>query len=181
MGMNPLKEMRREPRYIATAAGPAHRLGHQQPGRIERVRFRVAAADSCFMRRSQVLREQPNRKIKCVLCPRSCVIDDRERGYCGVRENRGGTYYTLVTPACARRTSTRREETILSFLSGNAGLLHRHGGLQRELQDVPELEISQARPEQVESRYLPRASGVSGEAERLPVDRLHLQRADHLL
>ena len=38
----------------------------------------------------------PDRKIKCVLCPRQCVIDDLERGYCGVRENRGGTYYTLV-------------------------------------------------------------------------------------
>ena len=38
----------------------------------------------------------PNRKIKCVLCPRECVIDDQETGYCGVRENYGGTYYTLV-------------------------------------------------------------------------------------
>ena len=34
----------------------------------------------------------PNRKIKCVLCPRECVIDDQETGYCGVRENYNGTY-----------------------------------------------------------------------------------------
>ncbi len=32
----------------------------------------------------------------CRLCPRNCRLGDKERGYCGVRENIGGTYYTLV-------------------------------------------------------------------------------------
>ena len=27
-----------------------------------------------------------HKKIKCKLCPRECVIDERERGYCGVRD-----------------------------------------------------------------------------------------------
>ena len=36
-GMKPLKEMKREPRYIATAAGPGHKLGTNDPARIERV------------------------------------------------------------------------------------------------------------------------------------------------
>ncbi|MBN1213075.1 MAG: hypothetical protein JXA92_10890, partial [candidate division Zixibacteria bacterium] len=34
--------------------------------------------------------------IECELCPRHCFITDLERGYCGVRENRKDTYYTLV-------------------------------------------------------------------------------------
>jgi pyruvate formate lyase activating enzyme len=34
--------------------------------------------------------------IECQLCPRQCHVSDLERGYCGVRENMGGEYYTLV-------------------------------------------------------------------------------------
>jgi hypothetical protein len=37
MGMKPLKAMKREPRYIATAAGPRHKLGVTDPTRIDRV------------------------------------------------------------------------------------------------------------------------------------------------
>lgn len=33
--------------------------------------------------------------VKCDLCNHHCVIADRKRGICGVRENRGGTLYTL--------------------------------------------------------------------------------------
>lgn len=34
--------------------------------------------------------------IQCLLEPRSCVVNDFERGYCGAKENRGGRYYSLV-------------------------------------------------------------------------------------
>lgn len=36
------------------------------------------------------------RVVRCQLCPWRCYIADGERGKCGVRENRGGTCYTLV-------------------------------------------------------------------------------------
>ncbi len=36
-GMKPLKGMKREPKYIATAADPQHRLGTNDPSRIERL------------------------------------------------------------------------------------------------------------------------------------------------
>ena len=35
-------------------------------------------------------------KVKCVLCPRECVIPDGGQGFCLVRKNRGGTLYTAV-------------------------------------------------------------------------------------
>jgi hypothetical protein len=35
--LKPLKEMKREPKYIATAADPQHRLGTNDPSRIERL------------------------------------------------------------------------------------------------------------------------------------------------
>lgn len=34
--------------------------------------------------------------VQCRLCPRNCVIENGKRGYCGVRENRGGKLYSLV-------------------------------------------------------------------------------------
>ena len=35
-------------------------------------------------------------RVRCTLCPRSCVVPPGRRGYCRVRENRGGTLYTLT-------------------------------------------------------------------------------------
>lgn len=37
-----------------------------------------------------------NGLVRCNLCPRHCIVPDGKRGHCGVRENRGGDYYTLV-------------------------------------------------------------------------------------
>ena len=34
--------------------------------------------------------------IRCTLCPRQCTLADGERSFCRVRENRGGTGYTLA-------------------------------------------------------------------------------------
>jgi pyruvate formate lyase activating enzyme len=34
--------------------------------------------------------------IQCQLCPRKCIIPEGKRGFCRVRENRGGKLYTLV-------------------------------------------------------------------------------------
>lgn len=34
--------------------------------------------------------------VRCTLCPHFCKIADGARGLCGVRENRGGTLYSLV-------------------------------------------------------------------------------------
>ena len=56
----------------------------------------ASADDSQFIVEAQFYEKLPYKKIRCKLCPRECVIDDRERGYCGVRENHGGSYYTLV-------------------------------------------------------------------------------------
>jgi pyruvate formate lyase activating enzyme len=36
------------------------------------------------------------RSVRCLLCPRECVIADGKRGFCRNRENREGKLYTLV-------------------------------------------------------------------------------------
>ncbi|RLI08112.1 AmmeMemoRadiSam system radical SAM enzyme [Candidatus Bathyarchaeota archaeon] len=35
-------------------------------------------------------------KVRCLLCERRCVIRPGQRGFCGTRENRDGTLFTLV-------------------------------------------------------------------------------------
>ena len=120
-------------------------------------RFLTGRRNRCAVQREAKFYDKlPNKKIKCKLCPRECVIDDRERGYCGVRENRGGIYYTLVhSRVVAAHVDPDREETVLPFPPRHHGVLARHRRLQRELQNVPNWDISQARPEQVNGNYLP--------------------------
>ncbi len=38
----------------------------------------------------------PDHKVRCGLCAHGCIIADGKKGICQVRENRGGTLYTLV-------------------------------------------------------------------------------------
>ncbi len=37
-----------------------------------------------------------NNRIQCHLCPWDCIVEAGKRGHCQVRENRKGTYYSLV-------------------------------------------------------------------------------------
>ena len=70
--------------------------------------------DAQFTVEAKFYEKLPYKKIKCKLCPRECVIDDRERGYCGVRENRGGTYYTLVhSRVCAAHIDPIEKKPLL--------------------------------------------------------------------
>ncbi len=41
-------------------------------------------------------RKLPDGRIQCELCPNRCILKDGQRGLCTVRENKGGTLYTLV-------------------------------------------------------------------------------------
>jgi len=70
-GMKPLKAVGREPAYIATAADAAHRLGTNDPQRIQKVEVERGRRNGCGLpvhRRSLLLREAAAQKIKCVLC-----------------------------------------------------------------------------------------------------------------
>lgn len=58
-------------------------------------------------------------RVQCELCPRECTIADMERGYCGVRKNRGGTYYTLVhSLVCALNIDPVEKKPLFHFFPG---------------------------------------------------------------
>lgn len=48
------------------------------------------------MKEARFFERLENRRVRCLLCPHRCFIDENKRGNCGVRENREGTLFTLT-------------------------------------------------------------------------------------
>ena len=98
----------------------------------------------------------PHRKIKCVLCPRECVIDDVERGYCGVRENRGGSYYTLVhSRPCTAHIDPIEKKPLFHFKPASLAFSIATVGCNVECKFCQNWQISQIRPEQIKNYDMP--------------------------
>jgi pyruvate formate lyase activating enzyme len=113
-------------------------------------------ADAQFTVEAAFYEKQPYKKIRCKLCPRECVIDDRERGYCGVRENRGGVYYTLVhSRVCTAHIDPIEKKPFFHFLPGSEAFSIATAGCNVNCKMCQNWEISQVRPEQVRAMYLP--------------------------
>jgi len=117
---------------------------------------RAAESDARFTVEARFYEKLPYKKIKCKLCPRECVIDDRERGYCGVRENRGGTYYSLVhSRVCAAHVDPIEKKPLFHFLPGTMAFSVATAGCNVNCKMCQNWDISQVRPEQVSSTFIP--------------------------
>jgi pyruvate formate lyase activating enzyme len=89
-------------------------------------------------------------RVECELCPRKCRVADRERGACGVRENRGGDYYTLVhSRPCSLHLDPIEKKPLNHVLPGSASLSLATPGCNMECKFCQNWEIAQVRPEQV--------------------------------
>jgi pyruvate formate lyase activating enzyme len=118
--------------------------------------FPLPEDDRRFVVEAKFYEKLPYKKIKCMLCPRECVIDDRERGYCGVRENRGGIYYTLVhSRVCAAHIDPIEKKPFFHFAPGTLAFSIATAGCNVNCKMCQNWEISQVRPEQVRSEYVP--------------------------
>ena len=92
------------------------------------------------------------KKVKCTLCPRECEVADVERGYCGVRENQGGEYQTLVYGAlCSANVDPIEKKPLFHYLPGTSAFSIATAGCNIECKFCQNWRISQFRPEQVES------------------------------
>ncbi|MBL7075029.1 AmmeMemoRadiSam system radical SAM enzyme [candidate division KSB1 bacterium] len=109
--------------------------------------FESAAEE--FLVEARYYERLPHRKIRCTLCPRECVIDDQERGYCGVRENRGGIYWTLVhSRPCSLHLDPIEKKPLFHFLPGTEALSIATVGCNVNCKFCQNWQISQVRPEQ---------------------------------
>jgi pyruvate formate lyase activating enzyme len=97
----------------------------------------------------------PEERVKCTLCPKECQVADKERGYCGVRENIGGKYYTLVhSRLCSAHTDPIEKKPLYHFLPGTTAFSIATAGCNMECKFCQNWEISQFRPEQINSHYI---------------------------
>ncbi len=93
-----------------------------------------------------------DKRLICRLCPRECRVADQERGYCGVRENRDGDYFTLVhSRVCAVHVDPIEKKPLFHFLPGTTALSLATAGCNMECRFCQNWQISQFRPEQVDS------------------------------
>ena len=108
-----------------------------------------------------------DKAVQCRLCPRECTVADQERGYCGVRENRGGDYKTLVYGAlCTVNVDPIEKKPLFHYLPGTAALSVATAGCNMECKFCQNWQVSQYRPEQVESVLVPPENLVRAAAAR---------------
>lgn len=87
-------------------------------------------------------------RVQCNLCPRECIVSSGGRGFCRVRENRGGEYYTLVhSNPCAVHIDPIEKKPLYQFYPGTAALSIATAGCNFTCKNCQNYDISQARPD----------------------------------
>jgi pyruvate formate lyase activating enzyme len=85
-----------------------------------------------------------NKRIKCHLCAHHCVIARDKRGICGVRENRGGSLYTLVYgKSIAENVDPIEKKPLYHFLPGSKSFSIATAGCNFRCLHCQNYEISQ--------------------------------------
>ena len=100
-------------------------------------------------------------RIRCELCPHSCEVEEGERGYCGVRENIGGRYYSLVYGnPCALHVDPIEKKPFFHVLPTSRSFSIATAGCNFDCKFCQNWEISQARPEDTHNYELSPAQAV---------------------
>lgn len=114
-----------------------------------------SAASNPHKREAKYYEKKEDKKLICKLCPHECRVADLERGTCGVRENNGGTYYTLVYGnPCSLNIDPIEKKPIYHFYPTTKSLSLATAGCNFVCKFCQNWEISQRRPEQVKSAKL---------------------------
>jgi len=112
--------------------------------------------DPRFVVEARFYEKRPGGKVKCRLCPRACLVANQERGSCGVRENRGGVFYTLVhSRVCAAHIDPVEKKPLFHYLPGTTAFSIATAGCNVHCKFCQNWDISQSRPEQIPADYAP--------------------------
>ena len=114
--------------------------------------------DARFRVEARFYEKLPGKNVRCHLCPRGCVVGDGGRGRCRIRENRGGTYYSLVhSRVCAAHIDPIEKKPFFHFHPGIVAFSLATAGCNVSCKFCQNWEISQAKPEDLPARYMPPA------------------------
>ena len=95
-----------------------------------------------------------DKSVQCELCPRRCRVPDGLRGYCRVRENRGGTYYSLVYgTACAGNLDPIEKKPFFHVYPGTKAFSIATVGCNMHCKFCQNFDISQANPGDIQIPY----------------------------
>jgi len=94
-----------------------------------------------------------DKSVRCTLCPRRCVVPAGGRGYCGVRQNNGGRYDTLVYGwPCAMNLDPIEKKPFFHVYPGSRAFSIATVGCNIECKFCQNWDISQAEPDDVNPR-----------------------------
>ncbi len=94
--------------------------------------------------------------VQCQNCPHQCVLKDGERGFCRVRENRGGKLYTLgYGNPCAVHIDPIEKKPLYHFHPGSAAYSIAVAGCNFRCKHCQNYQISQLAPEETSNYKLP--------------------------
>jgi len=103
-----------------------------------------------------------DKRVRCELCPRHCETGEGERGYCRVRENRDGKYYSLVVGnPCAVHVDPVEKKPFFHVLPATRSFSIATAGCNFDCKFCQNWEISQARPDDTLNYELPAEQVVS--------------------
>ena len=105
--------------------------------------------------------KKPNSYVRCTLCPKHCFVGPGGRGYCEVRENSDGDYYTLVYGRAASvNIDPIEKKPLFHVLPGSPIFSFATAGCNLECRNCQNWQLSQARPERLPATDLPPAKLV---------------------
>lgn len=94
--------------------------------------------------------------VRCELCPRHCEVATGERGYCRVRTNIDGKYYSLAYGnPCAVNIDPIEKKPFFHVLPGSRSFSIATAGCNLNCKFCQNWEISQARPDDTYNYDLP--------------------------
>jgi pyruvate formate lyase activating enzyme len=115
----------------------------------------VLGADKTFRKEAMFYEKRPDGTVQCQICPRQCVVGDLGRGYCRVRENVKGAYYSIVYGrVCAYHVDPIEKKPLFHFLPGTTAFSLATVGCNLECKFCQNWEISQEKPENVQASSL---------------------------
>jgi pyruvate formate lyase activating enzyme len=110
--------------------------------------FVWGAVDERFVREAKFYEKLDEQRVRCALCPRGCAVPPGNRGYCRVRENRGGKYMTLVYGApIAANNDPIEKKPLFHVLPGTKAFSIATVGCNIHCKFCQNWDISQASPE----------------------------------
>ena len=141
----------------ALAAGALGGLGHLCGAtRSGRRRSGEAGEKREWLHPAAHYRTRERKFVQCTLCPKECYVAPNGRGFCEVRENRDGRYYTLVYGRAASiNIDPIEKKPFFHVLPGSPIFSFATAGCNMECKNCQNWQLSQARPEDVPAVELP--------------------------